>query len=155
MTRSNTSPNTAFHATFRTISRHAHYIVFTIALLSTLISLYFSDILHWPPCNLCWYTRILMYPLIPIIGLGILRRETAWLPYVLPLTIAGQLLTAYHSLLQWGVIPDLTPCVNSVPCATKYLNLFGFITIPFLGFIAFAGINVCLYLYWKETKRVA
>jgi len=140
----------------RAVGRHGHYIAWTIALLAAAISLYFSDVLHWAPCVLCWYTRILMYPLIAIIGVGILRREWQWVYYVIPLAIIGQLLTLYHSLLQWGIIPEtVAPCVSGVPCTTKYLDLFGFMTIPFLGFVAFAGINVCLYLYWKEMKRVA
>ena len=143
-------------STTRLVGRYGHYAAWTIALLSMLISLYLSDVLHFLPCVLCWYTRILMYPLVVILGVGILRRERQWLYYVVPLTALGTLLTAYHSLLQWGIIPEAAaPCVNGIPCTTKYLDFFGFVTIPFLGFVAFVGINVCLYLYWKESKRVA
>ncbi len=138
------------------IGRYGHYLAWTIALLSMLLSLYLSDVLHFLPCVLCWWTRILMYPLVAVIGVGILRREWQWVYYVLPLTLVGNALTAYHSLLQWGIIPEaLAPCTNGIPCTTKYLDFFGFVTIPFLGLLAFTGINVCLYLYWKENKRVA
>lgn len=138
------------------LSRHGHYVAWTIALLATVISLYLSDGLHMVPCVLCWYTRILMYPLVAIIGVGILRQERQWVYYVVPLVGVGLVVTAYHSLLQWGIIPEaIAPCMNGVSCATKNINLLGFVTIPFLGWLSFAGIAVCLYLYWKETNRVA
>ena len=132
------------------IVHHAHYIAWTIALLSVAVSLYFSDILGLVPCNLCWYARILMYPLVVIIGMGILRLERQWVAYAAPLVVAGWLLELYHSLLQWGIIPEtITRCIASVPCTTKYINYFGFLTIPFLGLLAFTAIGTCLYLFCK------
>ncbi|MDA1515628.1 disulfide bond formation protein B, partial [Bacillus cereus group sp. TH40LC] len=38
-----------------------------ISLIATCGSLYFSEILGFTPCNLCWYQRIFMYPLIFLI----------------------------------------------------------------------------------------
>ena len=138
------------------LKRYSPYIAWTTALASLAGSLFFSEVLHYAPCSLCWYGRVLMYPLVVIIGVGILRRETHWLFYAAPLAVAGWLLALYHTLLQWGIIPEvIKPCVVNVPCTTKYINLFGFITIPFLEWLAFSLIAVCLYLYWKETTRVA
>ena len=137
------------------LTKYAPYLAWAVAALSTAGSLFFSDILHYVPCALCWWGRIFMYPLVIIIGIGILRRERHWIPYALPLTLAGTGLALYHSLLQWGIIPEIIkPCVISVPCTTKYINLLGFITIPFLELLAFLTIAVCLYLYNKETTRV-
>jgi disulfide bond formation protein DsbB len=146
----------AVAAMLKPLGRYGHYVAWTIALLATVISLYLSEGLHLVPCVLCWYTRVLMYPLVAIIGLGIARREQQWVYYAAPLVGAGLLLTTYHALLQWGVIPEaVAPCMNGVSCATRQVNLLGFITIPFLGWLSFAAIAVCLYLYWKETRRVA
>jgi disulfide bond formation protein DsbB len=136
------------------ITRYAHYLAWTIALLSVAISLYFSDIRGFVPCNLCWYARILIYPLVVIIGVGIIRRDRNWVAYAAPLVSAGWLLEIYHSLIQWGIIPEtLTRCIATVPCTTKYINYFGFITIPFLGLLAFTAIGMCLFLYWKSTDN--
>jgi disulfide bond formation protein DsbB len=138
----------------RFMSRYAAYIAWTIALVSTVVSIYFSDVLGFVPCNLCWYARILMYPLIVIIGVGILRRDRHWVAYAAPLVGAGWLLELYHSLLQWGVIPEtITRCVASVPCTTKYINYFGFVTIPFLGLLAFTGLAVCLFLSRRDSAH--
>ena len=123
----------------------APYFAWTIALLSVAISLYYSDIRGFVPCNLCWYARILMYPLVVILGVGIIRRERQALYYAGPLVLAGWLLTLYHSLIQWGIIHEtITRCIATVPCTTKYVNYFGFITIPFLGWLAFSAIAASL-----------
>ncbi|HVQ44082.1 MAG TPA: disulfide oxidoreductase [Candidatus Saccharimonadia bacterium] len=134
------------------LARNAHYLAWTIVALSVAMSLYFSDIRGFVPCNLCWYARILMYPLVVIIGVGILRRERHWVAYAVPLVGAGWLLELYHSLLQWGIVPEtLARCIATVPCTTKYINYFGFITIPFLGLLAFTAIGVCLWLYHRAN----
>lgn len=136
-----------------TFARYAHYIAWTIVLLSVAISLYFSDIRGFVPCNLCWYARILMYPLVVIIGIGIIRKERQWVMYAAPFVAAGWLLEFYHSLLQWGVVTEaLTKCISGVPCTTKYINYFGFVTIPFLALLAFTAVGLCLYLYKNEAK---
>lgn len=140
----------------RFIARHSHYVAWVVALLSVVISLFLSDILGFVPCNLCWYARILMYPLVVIIGLGILRRDRSWVIYAAPLVGAGWLLETYHSLLQWGVIPEtLTRCAIGVPCTTKYIDYFGFVTIPFLGWLAFSAIGLCLFLHYRHTQKEA
>lgn len=135
--------------------RYGHYAAWAIALASMAGSLFFSEVLHYIPCNLCWWGRILMYPVVAIGAIGILRRDRAWPLYALPLTLAGAVLAFYHSLLQWDIIPEvIQTCVMGVPCSEKNINLLGFITIPFLELLAFMAINVCLYLYWKENTRV-
>jgi disulfide bond formation protein DsbB len=141
------------------VTRHAHYIAWVVALLSVAISLYYSNIRGFAPCNLCWYARILMYPLVVIIGVGILRRDRSWVFYATPLVAAGWLLELFHSLLQWGIIPEAAvPCVATIPCTTKYINYFGFVTIPFLGLLAFTALAACVYFSWpgrvesRQTK---
>ncbi len=135
----------------RFVYRHADYFAWVIALMSMAVSLYFSEVLGFIPCNLCWYGRILMYPLVVIIGIGIIRRDKGWVTYAAPLVAAGWLLELFHSLLQWGIIPEtLTRCVATVPCTTKYINYFGFVTIPFLGLLAFTGLAVSIFLFRKN-----
>jgi disulfide bond formation protein DsbB len=119
------------------------YGAFVVALVATLGSLAFSEILHLPPCVLCWYQRILMYPLVIILGVGILRKDTKVYMYVLPLSILGLAIALYHSLIQWGIIPDtLSPCTLGVSCTTRQINLLGFITIPFMSLVTFTLITI-------------
>ena len=112
-----------------------------IALLAAWIamsgSLFFSEALGWPPCVLCWYQRILMYPLTLILAIGIWRRDRGLHLYVLPFSIIGAFVSLYHYLLiktDWFPPP---PCAAGIPCTVDYLDWFGFINIPFMALMAF------------------
>ena len=105
-------------------------------------SLFFSEVLHWVPCVLCWYQRILMYPLAAIIAVGILRRDRHLQLYVLPFSLFGACVSLYHYLLvktDWLPPP---PCAAGVPCTVDYLDWFGFVNIPFLALTAFLLISL-------------
>jgi disulfide bond formation protein DsbB len=132
---------------------YAGYIAFGMALIATLSSLYLSEVLHWTPCILCWYQRILMYPLVVVTGVGVIRRSSDWSIMALILGGIGWVVALYHSLLQWGVISEsLAPCAEGVSCVTRHFTWLGFITIPFLSFTAFTVIIVMSLLVWKGAK---
>lgn len=135
--------------------KYVSYAAWTIAVLATAGSLSLGWIFHLAPCDLCWYQRVFMFPLTIILGIGILRRDTNnATTYALPLAIAGAVVAAYHSLLQWGIIHQaILPCVSTIPCATKQINWLGFITIPFMSLLAFALI-IFLLLLTRRTKPV-
>lgn len=132
------------------------YVAFAIALMAALGSLYFSDIMKFPPCILCWYQRIAMYPLVFIVAVGVLLEDTkVWL-YGLPTTIVGLLIAAYHNLLYHGLIPQkLQPCTIEVSCSTKYYELFGFISIPMMSLLGFIAILTCFLIYRRLTTKKA
>jgi disulfide bond formation protein DsbB len=131
------------------------YLVWGIALVSMVGSLAMSELFHLVPCVLCWWQRILMYPLVLIVGVGILRRKQDWADYTLPLAGLGLLVAGYHTLLQWGIIPEsVAPCNAVVSCVTKQINWLGFITIPFMSFMAFGTIVVGAAAYiWTDRTR--
>ncbi len=141
--------------------RNALYIAFVQAWLATLGSLYFSEIRHWTPCLLCWYQRILMYPLILILGVGIWRKDRNVVYYVLPMSILGAVIAFYHYLLQMTPIRDITPiaCNAYGPCSEIRAISFGsvtlpkFVTIPFLSLVAFLVITVMMVVLLNNKKR--
>lgn len=129
------------------------YLAFGIALAGTVGSLFFSEIMEFAPCVLCWYQRIALYPLVLIIAVGIATRDAGWKKYALPLALAGLAIAGYHNLLYYGVIPEaITPCTEGVPCNARQLELFGFITIPLMAFVSFAAIAVITVLYRSEKQ---
>ncbi len=141
-----------YNGLVRLLTNTLAYIAWTISLVSTLGSLYFSQVQHLPPCILCWYQRILMYPLVIILAVGIMRRDKGTYQYVLPFSILGMLLSFYHVLLQRGIIPDqFAPCTAGVSCTTKYIEWLGFITIPVLSFVAFTVITICMIAYKRKA----
>jgi disulfide bond formation protein DsbB len=124
-----------------------------VALVSTLGSLFFSEVMSFAPCSLCWYQRICMYPLVLILGFGLFPADIKVIRYALPLAIAGLATSFYHNLLQWGIIPETAaPCKLGVPCATKYIEWLGFITIPFLSLVAFTLIVALLFITRKSEN---
>lgn len=131
----------------------ARYIAFAQASLATLGSLYFSELAGFPPCILCWYQRICMYPIVAILTVGILRKDKKVGLYVLPFSVIGMLIAFYHNLLYYNIIPEsIAPCQAGISCTTKFIEWFGFVTIPFLSLAAFAIITVCMIISLKKNK---
>lgn len=129
------------------------YAAWLTALLATVGSLFFSEIMHLPPCVLCWYQRIAIYPLVLIIGTGIVLRDIRMKIYALPLCLVGLLISIYHNLLYYGFIPEsIAPCSEGVPCNAVQIEWLGFITIPLLGLGAFASIALCLLLHRQKEQ---
>jgi disulfide bond formation protein DsbB len=116
-----------------------------IAAVSTLGSLFFSEVMELIPCVLCWYQRIFLFPLAIILLIGLFPLDKKVVNYALPLAIIGLLFTVYHCLLFFGVIPEnLQPCSQGVSCTDDNMELFGFLPIPLLGLIAFLMIIILL-----------
>lgn len=116
-----------------------------LATIGTLGSLFFSEIMDFAPCSLCWYQRIFMYPLVVVLGVGFFPYDRGVVRYSVPLAVGGWLVAAYHTLLYEGVIPDsASPCSQGVSCGTEYIELFGFLSIPALSLLAFSAILALL-----------
>jgi disulfide bond formation protein DsbB len=137
---------------FKKIAPYAYQIGLVQVTAAMLGSLYFSDIAGYPPCVLCWYQRIAMYPLVVIFAIGIIRNDkNAWY-YAVPIAFIGWLISIYHNLLYFQILPEsIKPCQGGVSCTSKYVEWFGFITIPFLAFVAFSIVLVGL---WAHKKYV-
>jgi len=116
-----------------------------VALLSTLGSLFFSEVMGLTPCILCWYQRILMFPLAMILLVGLFPLDKNIIKYALPFAVLGVLFTLYHLALFYGFVPEgLKPCSQGIPCDDDSMILFGFLPIPWLSLAAFGGITALL-----------
>lgn len=130
------------------------YLAWFQALAATFGSLYYSEIRHFTPCLLCWYQRIFMYPLVLIIAVGILRKDTKMYLYVLPMSILGMIIALYHNLLQYQILPEtIAPCSLGASCTTRYTGYFGFITISLMSLTAFLVITLSLLIYRKIVNK--
>lgn len=135
------------------IINNALYLALIQAIVAFLGSMFFSDVMHLKPCVLCWYQRIAMFPLFITLIISILKKiKEAWLLVITPALI-GWIISIYHVLLYYKIIPDdLAPCATGVSCTTRYFEIFGFITIPFLSFAAF---SIIIALMLVERRRVS
>ena len=108
-----------------------------VASVSTLSALFLGEVMGYTPCVLCWYQRILIYPLALLIPIGILRRDPKAHTYILPFALICIPMSAYHHLLQrthW--FDQHTVCRHGTPCSALYIDWFGFIDIPTLALFA-------------------
>jgi disulfide bond formation protein DsbB len=108
-----------------------------VAIVATAGSLYFSEGLGLVPCELCWFQRILLYPLVVVFGVALVERRPDVYRTVLPLSALGTALAAYHSWLQ---IATGGRCGLGGGCAAVQLRVVG-LTIPNLSLVAFLGVT--------------
>ncbi|MCK9257189.1 MAG: disulfide oxidoreductase [Sulfurospirillaceae bacterium] len=129
-------------------------LAWSISLIATLGSLFFSEVLNFIPCTLCWYQRVMMYPIVFLLAQAIiLNKHSHGALFSLPLAATGVLMAFYHVLLQHGVISEsVSPCGQGIPCSAKYIEWFGFISIPALSLIAFFLIITILIKVYKDEK---
>jgi len=131
------------------------FLCWLLVSVSTTISVFFSSVLEYEPCVLCWYQRICLFPLIFIFGAGLFPAfDKSVIKYALPLTIAGGLTALYHTLLYAGIIPEsIQPCSQGVSCTEKYIELFGFISIPMMSFFTFSTLVTLLIILKRRTSK--
>ena len=138
--------------------KHTHFLAYfswSVALIATLGSLYFSEILKFTPCVLCWYQRICVYSLVPIILVGIWRKDSNLPYYVLPLSVIGMFISIYHNILYYSVSSGKNlVCVVGISCETKYIEYFGFISIPLLSLTALILITVSMIFYLSNSTQI-
>lgn len=138
--------------------RRALLLVLIVSLTATLGSLFFSEVVGYEPCKLCWFQRIFMYPLPLLFLIGLARKESVISFYALPLSIIGGLIALYHYFLQvgklWEIAVDkFAPCSAvgySASCTDSFFLSFGYITVPMMSFSAFLLITLILAI--KKVK---
>jgi disulfide bond formation protein DsbB len=146
----------------------AQVVIFIQALVATAGSLYYSTFGDpvknfiagnlFPygeglePCVLCWFARILMYPIMILSYVGIAKQDKKFTDYVLALSVPGILLELYHYAIQKLPIPTFFTCSSTNPCNALQVNYFGFITIPFLALVAFTTITIAAVINTTFNK---
>jgi disulfide bond formation protein DsbB len=130
------------------------YALFTAwgaSFIATLGSLYFSEIMKFEPCVLCWYQRIFMYPFVLWLGIAVVKKDYRIASYSLPIASIGACISLYHYAIQKiSALSAAGAACGRVPCTGEYINWFGFVTIPFLALIGFIAIAVCSFIVIKN-----
>lgn len=125
-----------------------------LSVIATGGSLFFSEVMLLPPCVLCWYQRILMYPLVLIFTVGLFRKAKESFIYGLSLSVTGLIIAIYHNLLYYHLIPEsITPCTSGVSCTSRQIEWLGFITIPLMSLMAFLLITLIGFKVLKSKEE--
>lgn len=114
---------------FEFISRNAILLAFIVALVATSGSLYYSAIAGFPPCELCWFQRIFIYPQLIILGLAWFKKDKHIIDYSLALISIGTLISLYHNYIYYSIQPG-NFCSIENPCTQQYFLGFDYITLP-------------------------
>ena len=130
----------------------ALFLVWILATISTIASLFFSEVMKLPVCVLCWYQRIAMYPLVLILPLALFPFDAKVTRYAGVLVLFGWLTALFHVLLVSGYIPkNAQPCVQNIPCSETHLNVFGFLNMPMMSLLTFSIMGLLL-LFVKKSE---
>ncbi len=121
------------------------FLAWLLSCVAILGALFMSEVVKIPPCSLCWYQRVFMFPLAILLPLGLFPFDRRVVRYTLPLALVGWLVAVFHLLLMYGVIPpSLQPCTQGVPCTDIQIEWLGFVTIPLLSLLSFSIIIALL-----------
>ena len=125
----------------------------SVALLSTLVVLFVGEVLGQAPCNLCWFQRAMMFPLVIVLGIASFRSDAGVRIYALPLAVVGWLVAAFHSLLYSGIIPEaIEPCGMGPSCSSQDMTISG-VPLPALSLAAFTLIILFVLLASRRIPR--
>ncbi len=115
-------------------------------------SLFFSYVMGFAPCVLCWYQRIFLFPLVVILAVGLFPYDRGVARYGLSLAVVGWLVAVYHNLIYFGIVPEsLSPCIQELSCKEEYVKLLGFLSIPLMSLLAFTSILALLLLSQRRS----
>jgi disulfide bond formation protein DsbB len=114
---------------------------FVVAALATGGSLFYSEVARYVPCELCWYQRLLMYPLSIFLLLMAIWGADRAARYIIALPIVGAGVSIYHMLIGYGAISEPKACSAVIPggCGINWIagRDFGYLLIPTLALTAF------------------
>ncbi|MDO8530248.1 MAG: disulfide bond formation protein B [bacterium] len=134
---------------FAWISRRAILLAFLVALVSTAASLFYSNVVGFAPCDLCWFQRIFMYPLVILFGVALIKKDSRVVMYTLPTAIVGGIISLYQNYIYYsnGGLNAICQFTGlGVSCTKRYVFEFGYVTIPVMALTAFALIITLLLL---------
>ena len=109
--------------------RHALWLGLIVSLTAVLGSLFYSNIVGFPPCNLCWWQRIFIYPQLVLFLVAVKTSDFKVFRYSVPLAVVASIISIYHMFVQMGG-NSILPCSATASCAKLYVYAFGYITIP-------------------------
>jgi hypothetical protein len=135
------------------ISGSALWVAFAIALIATAGSLFFSEHASFIPCRLCWYQRIGMYPLVVVLlGAAVRRDVRGAVLYGAPLALIGTAVATYHIYIEYHPESETPGCRVGAPCTTRWIDEYGYVTIPVLAITAFVAILCLLAFAWRRRE---
>lgn len=122
------------------LGRNTNLLAFLISIIAIVGSLFYSEIIGFEPCVLCWWQRIFLYPLVIIFGIAIWKKLPGAFLYAVPFALLAVIVAGYHSYASLGGT-SILPCLAvGGDCAKVYVRAFGYITMPVMS------LTIALYI---------
>jgi len=137
------------------INKNVLNLLLGISLSAVLGSLAYSNILNFPPCDLCWIQRIFIFPQPILLIMARWKSDINMVLYLFPLSIIGGVVALYQSLAGWGIGSSLLDCTaQGGACSKLYIMEYGYITIPLMSLSIFVYMITISIIYFKSRKNV-
>ncbi len=138
------------------VHKYVLELIFFVILGAVLGSLVYSDIVGFPPCDLCWWQRIFMYPQLVIVALAMYRKDKSIIDYLVPLSGMGALVALFQTFVQWGFsFGSSVGCVAvGGECAKVYFMEYSYITIPFMSLTVFVYVLTLKFIYYHKSWKL-
>lgn len=105
-----------------------------------------------PPCDLCWYQRILIYPIAVVSSIGFYLKHRKSIYYIFVFALLNTAVALYHIYIQETGF-SIIPCGLGRPCNVKEFEYLGFITMPVLSVLTSLTILILSILGIKKLKN--
>lgn len=134
--------------------RRATVLSLLVVLVAILGSLFYSEVAGYNPCELCWYQRVAMYPLLALLAISLFRDDRAALDYSLALAVIGLMFSLYHNYLFFGnsALGLCTADGSGTSCLIQYVTEFNYVTIPVMALTAFLLLIFFLVIGRRRVK---
>lgn len=135
---------------------YTFYLGFFAALGAVALSLFYSNIVGYPPCELCWIQRIFLYPQLVLFGMELYKKEHTIVDFSIMFAILGSITSIYHVFVESGALAGpscVDPSRGGVSCAIRYIYEFGYITMPIMA-LTLSLFIISILLNYKYMSRV-
>jgi len=137
---------------------YTFHLGFLVAIGAVFLSLFYSEIVGFPPCELCWVQRIFLYPQLILFGMELYKKDRSIIDFSIVFAILGSITSIYHIYIENGGSSSLgcsalTPAnANVVSCATRYIYEFGYVTMPIMA-LSLSLFIIIILLNYKYVNK--
>lgn len=135
------------------LRRYTFHLGFFVALMSVLLSLFYSEIVGYPPCELCWIQRIFLYPQLIIFGMELYKKDRSIIDFSIVFAILGAITSIYHIYVENGGGGVSCSAGDSVSCSIRYIYEFGYVTMPIMA-LTMSLFILTILLNYKYTRKI-
>jgi disulfide bond formation protein DsbB len=138
------------------IKKYTFIMGFFAALGAFLLSLFYSNVVGFPPCELCWIQRIFLYPQLILFGMELYKKDKSIIDFSIVFAILGSMVSIYHIFVEAGLTEGpacASPSNGGVSCAVRYIYEFGYVTMPIMA-LTLSLFIIILLINYKYISRL-